>query len=188
MDPPLAPTVRGLAGPPAAPSDCWYGGLRVSLGDFEASKPKKVGGCGWARCPRNSVLSHVAQDTARSWFRGTSAHGAVFGAFWRLFGSFLRQIVDLKGNRGLFDTVKSSRTCSVATVSLRLAVPPRFGGYFGRKMIVFGPKLRRFGGAALNLAPPPWAAIGEFPAQNWDLARASPRLHGGNMGKRSEAF
>ena len=39
VDPPLAPTVRGLAGPPAAPSDHWYGGLGVSLGDSEASKP-----------------------------------------------------------------------------------------------------------------------------------------------------
>ena len=36
VDPPLAPTVRGLAGPPAPPSDHWYGGLRVSLGDSEA--------------------------------------------------------------------------------------------------------------------------------------------------------
>ena len=39
VDPPLAPTVRGLTGPPAAPSDHWYGGLRVSLGDSEAWKP-----------------------------------------------------------------------------------------------------------------------------------------------------
>ena len=39
VDPPLAPTVCGLAGPPAAPSDHWYGGLRVSLGESEASKP-----------------------------------------------------------------------------------------------------------------------------------------------------
>ena len=39
VDPPLAPTVRGLAGPPATPSDRWYGGLRVSLGDSEAWKP-----------------------------------------------------------------------------------------------------------------------------------------------------
>ena len=68
VDPPLAPTVRGLCCPPAAPSDHWYGGLRVSLGDSEAWRPQKVGGCGWNRCPRNSFLSHVAQDTARSWF------------------------------------------------------------------------------------------------------------------------
>ena len=38
VDRPFAPTVRGLAGPPAAPSDHWYGGLRGSLGDSEASK------------------------------------------------------------------------------------------------------------------------------------------------------
>ena len=36
VDPPLAATVRWLAGPAAAPSDHWYGGLRVSLGDSEA--------------------------------------------------------------------------------------------------------------------------------------------------------
>ena len=39
VDPPLAPTQRGLASPPAAPSDHWYGGLRVSLGCCEAWKP-----------------------------------------------------------------------------------------------------------------------------------------------------
>ena len=39
VDPPLAPTVTGLAGPPAAPSDHWYGALRVSLGHSEAWKP-----------------------------------------------------------------------------------------------------------------------------------------------------
>ena len=38
VDPPLAPTVRGLAGPPAAPSDHRYGGLRVSLGHSEGWK------------------------------------------------------------------------------------------------------------------------------------------------------
>ena len=128
VDPPLAPTVRGLAGPPAAPSDQWYGGLRVSLGDSNTWKPQKVGGCGWIRCPRNSFLSHVAQDTARSWFRGAGAHGADFGAFWRLFGPFLGHIVELKGTRGLFDTVKSSRAWSVATVSLRLGVSCGFWG------------------------------------------------------------
>ena len=39
VDPPLAPTVRGLDDPPAAPSDQWYGGLGVSLGHSEAWKP-----------------------------------------------------------------------------------------------------------------------------------------------------
>ena len=69
VDPLLAPTVRRLRCPPAPPSDHWYGGLGVSLGDSEAWKPQKVAGCGWTRCPRNSVLSHVAQNTARAWFR-----------------------------------------------------------------------------------------------------------------------
>ena len=46
----LAPPVRGLGFPPAAPSDDWYGGLGVSLGDSEAWKPQKVGGGGWTRC------------------------------------------------------------------------------------------------------------------------------------------
>ena len=39
VDPPLAPSVRGLAGPPAAPSDHWYKGLGVSLGNSKAWKP-----------------------------------------------------------------------------------------------------------------------------------------------------
>ena len=176
VDPPLAPTVRRPGCPPAPPSDHWYGGLGGSLGNSEGWKPQKVGGCGWTRCPRKSVLRHVAQDAARAWFRGVGPHCADFGAFWCLFGPFLGHIVELKGTRGLFETVKSSRTCSVATVSVRLGVSPRFGGYFGRKMAVFGPKLRRFGRAPPDLAPPPRAATGEFLAQNLDLARAPPRL------------
>ena len=176
VDPPLAPAVRGPGCPPAPPSDHCFEGLGVSLGDSEGWKRQKVGGCGWTRCPRNSLLSHVAQDTARAWFRGVGAHCADFGAFWRLFGPFLGHIVELKGTRELFDTVKSSRTCSVAAVSLRLGVSPGFWGCFGRKMAVFGPKLRRFGRAPPDLAPPPRAATGEFLAQNLDLARPPPGL------------
>ena len=97
----------------------------------------------------------------------------LFGAF---FGPFLGHIVELKGTRGLFDTAKSSRRWSVATVSLRLDVLPGYGGYFGRKKAVFGPKLRRFGRAPPDLAPPPRAATGEVLAQNLDLARPPPRL------------
>ena len=103
----------------------------------------------------------------------------VFGAFWRLFGLFLGHIGELKGTRELFDTVKYSRTCSVLTVSLRLGVSPGFWGCFGRKMAVFGPKLRQFGRAPPDLAPPPRAATGEFLAQNLDLARAPPGLQDG---------
>ena len=176
VDPPLAPTGCGPGCPPAAPSDHWYGGLGVSLGASAAWKPQKVGGCGWTRCPPNQISSHLAQDTARAWFRGVGAHCTNFGAFWRLFGPFLGHIVELKGARRLFDTVNSSRTCSVTTVSLRLAVLSGFRGCFGPKKAFLGHKIRSFGRAPPNLAPPSRGATGEFLAQNWDLTRAQLRL------------
>ena len=49
--------------------------------------------------------------------------------------------MELEGRKELVDTGKSSRTCSVPTVSLRLAVLNVFRGFFGPKMAVFGPKL-----------------------------------------------
>ena len=48
--------------------------------------------------------------------------------------------MELEGRKELVDTGKSSRTCSVPTVSLRLAVLNVFQGFFGPKMAVFGPK------------------------------------------------
>ena len=84
--------------------------------------------------------------------------------------------MELKGTIGLFDTMKSSRTWSVATVSLRLAVLTRFGGRFGPKKAVLGHKMRSFGRAPPDLAPPPRATTGEFLAENMDLARPPPRL------------
>ena len=68
VDLPLAPAVRRPGCPPVPPSDHWYRGLGGSLGDSEAWKPQKLGGCGWTSCPRNSVLSRLGQDTACSWF------------------------------------------------------------------------------------------------------------------------
>ena len=50
--------------------------------------------------------------------------------------------MELEGRKELIDTGKSSRTCIVPTVSLRLAVLNRFQGFFGPKMAVFGPKLQ----------------------------------------------
>ena len=135
-----------------------------------------MGGCGWTRCPRNRTLSHVAQDTARSWFRGAGAHCADFGAFWRLFGAFSRTY---RGVRGHQRSLRHEKVKPHVKCSSRL---PSFGcfepllGLFWRKMAVFGPKLRRFGRAPPNLAPPPRAATGEFLAENLDLARAPPRL------------
>ena len=118
-----------------------------------------MGGCGWTRCPRNRILSHVAQDMARAWFRGVGAHCAHFGAFWRLLGPFLGHIVELKGPRGLFDTLKSSRTCSVATVSLCFGVLPGFEAYFGRKWLFLAQNCADLGGHLPTLrhrpGPPP---------------------------------
>ena len=50
--------------------------------------------------------------------------------------------MELEGCKELVDTGKSSRTCSVPTVSLHLAVLNVFQGFFGPKMAVFGPKLQ----------------------------------------------
>ena len=97
VDPPLARAVRGPGCPPAPPSDHWYRGLGVSLGDYEGWKPQKVGGCGWNRCTRNSVLSHVPQDTARSWFWACLTQithiQAIFGHFWAVSQTY-------RGGRG----------------------------------------------------------------------------------------
>ena len=50
--------------------------------------------------------------------------------------------MELEGGKELVDMGKSSRTWSVPTLSLRLAVLNVFQGFFGPKMAVFGPKLQ----------------------------------------------
>ena len=50
--------------------------------------------------------------------------------------------MELEGRKELVGTGKSSRTWSVPTVSLCLAVLNVFQGFFGPKMAVFGPKLQ----------------------------------------------
>ena len=59
-----------------------------------------------------------------------------------LFGPFPGHIMELESCKELVDTGKSSRTWSVPTVSLHLAVLNVFQGFFGPKMAVFGPKLQ----------------------------------------------
>ena len=66
-------------------------------------------------------------------------HLELLGAFW---GRFPGHIMELEGRKEHIDMGKSSRTCSVPTVSLRLAVLNVFQGFFGPKMAVFGPKLQ----------------------------------------------
>ena len=70
---------------------------------------------------------------------------SAFGASRGLFGPFPGHIMELEGRKELVDTGKSSRTWSVPTLSLRLAVFffwNVFQGFFGPKMAVFGPKLQ----------------------------------------------
>ena len=67
---------------------------------------------------------------------------SAFGACGGLFGLFPGHIMELEGRKELVDTGKSSRTCSVPTISLRLAILNVFQGFFGPKMAVFGPKLQ----------------------------------------------
>ena len=50
--------------------------------------------------------------------------------------------MELDGRKELVDTGKSSRACSVPTVSLHSAVLNVFKGFFGPKKAVFGPKLQ----------------------------------------------
>ena len=100
---------------------------------------------------------------------------AQLGHFWP-FGPFLGHIVELEGKKGLLFTGQWWRTWSVGTVCLRLAVMTGFRGRFGPKKAVLGHKMRSFGRAPPDLAPPPRGATGEFLAQNLDLARPPPRL------------
>ena len=179
MHPPLAPAVRGPSCPPAPPSEHWYRGLGGSLGNSEGWKPQKVGGCGWNRCPWNSVLSHVAQDTARSWFWAcltqTSHIEAIFGHFWVNSRTFC-------GARG------QERALGHGAIEVHVECSNRFSssgrvdwvsGLFWAKNGGVGHKMRSFGRAPPDLAPPPRGATGEFLAQNLDLARAPPRLYDG---------
>ena len=64
------------------PSGPRYWGVGARLGKSEGSKPQKVGGCGWSRCPRNRILSHVAKDMACSWFVAVG-----IWSFWGPFGA-----------------------------------------------------------------------------------------------------
>ena len=76
-----------------------------------------------------------------------------------LFGPFPGHIMELEGRKELVDTGKSSRTCSVPTVSLLLAVLNVFQGFFGPKMAVLGPKLQllklRSATCQSRFGPPP---------------------------------
>ena len=91
--PPLLDPVDPFGHPPVwawacswlQPSGPGYGGLGVHSGNSEGWKPQKVGGCGWSRCPRNRVLSHVAKDMGYSWFVAVASHLHKIWGFWGPF-------------------------------------------------------------------------------------------------------
>ena len=74
--------------------------------------------------------------------------------------------MELEGRKELVDTGKSSRTWSVPTISLRLAVLNVFQGFFGPKMAVFGPKLQflklRSATCESRSRPPPLSLLLNF--------------------------
>ena len=84
--------------------------------------------------------------------------------------------MELEGKKGLLFTSQLRHMWSVGTLCLRLAVMTGFWGRFGPKKAVLGHKMRSFGRAPHDLAPPPRGATAEFLAINLDLARAPPRL------------
>ena len=81
------------------------------------------------------ILSHVAEDMARSWFRACLTQTAHIQA---IFGPFLGHFVELEGNKGPMATGLLGRTFSVATVCLHLSVLTGFLGRFGPKQTVVG--------------------------------------------------
>ena len=131
------------------PSDHWYGGLGGSLGDLEPWKPQKVGGYRWTRCPQNSNSSHVAQDTARSWFGAVLTLQRTFRPFLTIFSAVLGHIVEPDGKKELFVTRQSRRMWSNRLPS------------FGRFQLVSGPF---------------WAQKGCFGAQNVQLWEGTSQL------------
>ena len=96
-----------------------------------------MGGCGWSRCPRNRILSHVSKNMAYSWFVAVGIC-TFWGPWVQLLGPFPGHMMELEGRKELVDTGKSRRTHR----------SPSFGplnvfqGFFGPKMAVFGPELQ----------------------------------------------
>ena len=68
--------------------------------------------------------------------------------------------MELEGNKEVFVMGQSRRTCNVGTVYLRLAVLSGFRGCFGPKKAVLGHKMRSFGRAPPDFAPPPRGGTG----------------------------
>ena len=106
-------------------------------------------------------------------FDTNTAH---FGPLLATFGPFPGYIVELEGDKGLLVRGQPRSTWTVAIVPLRLSVLTWFRGRFGPERAALGHKMRTFGRAPPDLAPPPRGATAKFMAENLDLARPPPRL------------
>ena len=144
--------------------------LGVSLGNCEAWKPQKLGGGGWTRCHWNLEFSHVAQDTARSWFWGNLTNVARNPGH---FGAVSRMYWGVKGQQTAVchRAIEAHIECS------------NYFPWFGRFVWVAGPFWSQKGCFGAQNAqfwevpdwvPPPRDTTGEFLAENLDLARAPP--------------
>ena len=93
------------------------------------------------------------------------------------FGPFPGHIMASEGCKELFDTGKSSRTWSVPTVSLRLAVLNVFHGFFGPKMAVFGPKLQFLKPRSVTCESRSWPPLSSFSLKLCVIVLHTHRYH-----------
>ena len=122
VDPPLAPPCASRAALRLHQVTIGTGVYASRWGILRVGDHNIVGGCRWTRRPRNLVWSHVAQDTARSWFWGYLTQTTHIQAIFSYFSAISQHIAELEGKKGLFVMGQSRRTWGVGTVSLTLSI------------------------------------------------------------------
>ena len=163
--------MRGSGCPPAPPRHQWYPGLGISLGNCEARKPQTVRRCGCTGCPVKSDLSHIAEDTAHSWFWGcltqTTHILAIFGAISRKYLGVGRQ------QRALHHEELKAQVIA-QNVSIPFANLNGFRGRFGPKTPISGTKGVVLRGHLSTWYPRRGAPAVSFWLQNWIEQGAPP--------------
>ena len=81
--------------------------------------------------------------------------------------------MELEGKKGLLVTVQSRRTCSVATVCLRLAVLSGFRGRFWAKKGCFGAVFAQVWDGTYRLGAPTRGATGEVLGSKLGFGKAT---------------
>ena len=99
-----------------------------------------------------------------------------FGSFLAIFGPFLGHIVELEGNKRALCHKKLKAHVEFMHPFPSFVHFEWVSRLFWPKKAVLGHKIRSFGRAPPDLAPPPRGATGEFLAQNLESARALPRV------------